>query len=221
MRNFQRSAAGFTVLELLVAIAIIGVMAALAVPSVRQVRANTRLKEVVRDVADAFHTARQRAVANRRNHIVYLGQTAPNPTDVCGNVFPVVASGIETRAMVLDDQDGDCCIDAGEIIDRVVSDDVQWGVVNAAAAAPNDGGLGAMATGSSFADPAGTQARWVLFRPDGVPVAVDNACTLGNVGTGTGGVYLNNGNREYAVVLTALGGVRVHGFEQGVADWND
>ena len=73
--------------------------------------------------------------------------------------------------------------------------------------------------GTSFTDPAGASVRWVVFRPDGVPVAFDAACNLGATGTGGGAVYFTNTRRDYAVVLSPLGGVRVHSWDPGAGAW--
>ena len=71
----------------------------------------------------------------------------------------------------------------------------------------------------SFNTPGGLQATWVQFRPDGVPVAIDNACTAGRLGTGGGTIYLWSANRDFAITLSPLGGVRVHVFNAGAGGW--
>ena len=67
----------------------------------------------------------------------------------------------------------------------------------------------------TFTDRNGNPVSWVMFRADGIPVTFDAACTPGTLGSGNGAVYATNGLRDYAVVLTALGGVRVHVFGTG------
>ena len=98
-------------------------------------------------------------------------------------------------------------------------DNVNWGATFAAAAAPNDTGAGDYATGSSFADRNGNQTRWVMFRPDGIPVGFTAACVAGQIGSGAGGFYVTNANRDYSVVVTPLGGTKVNSFERGSATW--
>jgi hypothetical protein len=67
----------------------------------------------------------------------------------------------------------------------------------------------------------------VVFRPDGTPVTsnVGVNCALGQTGSGGGAIYVNNaaggGTRNYAVVLTPLGGVKVHGWEQTQGAWTN
>jgi hypothetical protein len=59
----------------------------------------------------------------------------------------------------------------------------------------------------------------VLFRPDGIPVSFTfSGGTCGQIaGTGSGGgaLYITNGERDYAVVLSPLGSARVHLWAAG------
>ena len=54
--------------------------------------------------------------------------------------------------------------------------------------------------------------RFVVFTPQGLPVSATAACATGGPGSGAGAVYLTNGNRDIAIVLTPLGTVRVHAW---------
>ena len=117
-----------------------------------------------------------------------------------------------------------CEIDAGEetiVFDPQVG--VGWGNNSAPATeqAPDDAAVTSIpSSGSSFFAPDGTTAvTWVEFRPDGVPVAIDNACTAGRLGTGGGTIYLWTQKRDYAVTLAPLGGVRVHVWNSGAGAW--
>ena len=62
----------------------------------------------------------------------------------------------------------------------------------------------------------------MAFRPDGIPVGfadIGGPCTPGETGTGGGAIYVNNDQRDIAVVLAPLGTVKVHRFERGGATW--
>ena len=50
----------------------------------------------------------------------------------------------------------------------------------------------------------------MLFRPEGTPLAFDTSCVTDTIGSGAGGVYLTNAERDVAVVLSPLGATRVH-----------
>jgi hypothetical protein len=94
-------------------------------------------------------------------------------------------------------------------------------VAGATEKAPNDAGTGAIETGSSFTDPNNNAATWTMFRPEGLPVSFSPACALGGTGTGAGGVYVTNGNVDYAVVLSPLGSVRAHGWMGEAGEWTN
>ena len=104
-----------------------------------------------------------------------------------------------------------CAIDGGETLlgfPRVR--DVSFGFSEASGTVTSDSGSGAMASGTTFTDAEGDPASWVLFRPEGPPFAFSSDCTTGAVGSGAGGIYLTNGKRDAAVVLTPLGARRMH-----------
>ena len=227
MSGIHRQHGGFTLLELMIAVAIVGFVAALAMPGWRQFQTNQRLRDVTRGGANMVHTARSQAIATGNNHILYLATAGG--TDACGNPL-VDAQGNPVPMLILDDgppgPGANCCIDGGErvltepVFTRPgVMNNVNWGATFAAAAAPGDGGGGDYTTGSTFTDANGNQARWVMFRPDGIPVGFTAACVTGQIGSGAGGVYVTNASRDYAVVVTPLGGAHVRGFERGAGAW--
>ncbi len=227
MTGIRTRGSGFTIIELMIAVAIIGIVAAMALPGWRQFQINQRLRDVTRAGANMMQTARSQAIATGNNHIVYLAGAAG--TDACGNPL-VDPQGRAVPMLILDDgppgAGTNCCIDGGErvlnepVFTRPgVMDNVNWGVTFAVGPSPLDSGAGDHTTGSSFTDRNGNQVRWVMFRPDGIPVSFTAACVAGQIGSGAGGVYVTNTNRDYAVVVTPLGGTHVNGFERGAGAW--
>lgn len=215
-------ATGFTLLELMVVVAIFGIAAAIAVPSFLRYQENARLRSAARDVSDAFHFARSQAISTGNNHMVFLAAGAS--TDPCGNDIDD-ADGDPVPILVLDDGapgTSNCCIDGGETIEvERARRDVSWGVTDATGAVGDDTGRGDHTTGTSFADASGTQTRWVRFRPDGVPVGMTSGCGAGDVGTGGGGVYVTNGRRDLAVVLAPLGSTKLYAWNEEDGSWTD
>ena len=62
---------------------------------------------------------------------------------------------------------------------------------------------------------------WVLLAPDGTPRAFDSsgATTIADVGTGDGAIYLNDGERDHAVVMSALGSLRSYRWDVSEESW--
>jgi prepilin-type N-terminal cleavage/methylation domain-containing protein len=224
----RRRFAGFTTIEVMIVVAIIGVFAALAIPSWRAYQANLRLRAAARTVANAFSYARSHALATGNRHVVVFAVDPLDPNDVQGN--PIVNSqGVAVPVLVFEDNDGgaaDCGYDAGEerLAENAVPG-VNWGVTPAPPAgppqSPEDTGGGDYTTGSSFTQPDGSDAAWVSFGPDGIPVAFNAACNFGVTGTGAGAIYLTNGARNYAIVLNPLGTSNVERFDPNADAWGN
>lgn len=207
-------------------IAIAAVLTAMAVPSWRQMRADQELRMVTREVATLFNTARTQALATGQNHLVFIGAGGGPLVDACGNPL-VDVQGNPVPMLIANDGapgTGNCCFNDGlnERVDSIaIVPGVNWGATFGVGVAANlDNGGGNHLTGSSFNRPDGlTQANWLMFRPDGIPVAFDPACNAGTTGTGNGGVYVTNGNRDYGVVVSPLGTVVVQRYERGANLW--
>jgi len=221
-----RGLRGYTMIEIAVALAIIGVVTALTMPNVSQYMENANGRAAAKSVADAFNFARAQAIRTGNNHVVFFAIGGAG--DTAGNALES-PDGRAVPILVLNDgrpgsADQNCEIDAGEeTIVFEAQKGVGWGHNTAPASeqAPNDAAVTSIpASGSSFFAPNGaTAVTWVQFRPDGVPVAIDDACTAGRLGTGGGTIYLWTEKRDYAVTLAPLGGVRVHVWNPEAGAW--
>ncbi len=229
-RNPDRRRLGVTVVEIVVVVGMIGVLAALGGPVLDQWFLNSRTKSAARSVADAFMLARGEAIRTGNAHLVFLSASPaglPPATDPAGTGLGVdLATGGTFPVLIVDDgpiAGVNCVIDAADPQRSVHGEiGVNWGFSQSGGLpAPNDNAGGFVASGSSFTTQGGGAVTWVMFRPDGIPVTFDNACNQGPIGTGNGAVYIPNGTRDYAVVLSALGGVRVHVWDPVRAAWSN
>jgi type II secretory pathway pseudopilin PulG len=209
-----------SLIEVLVVVAIIGALAALAVPSIAKMMEARKMRGFAREAANVFEIARSQAVRTGNYQIVFFGP--PGTTDPAGTA--IESGGQAVPMLILDDgtpATANCHIDNGENIEALrARDAIGWGVTDASTKPPDDKGVVTFTpphnSGATFADAAGTARNWVIFRPDGVPVgaaATSTTCgTVGDTGTGAGALYFTNGERDYAVTLSPLGAVSIHSW---------
>ena len=212
-----------TLTEVVVAVAVVGALAGISTIGFLPWQQNQALATTTRSIADMLTLARSEAIRTGNLHIVYL--SAGVGTDVAGNPLEDRRGNAVPMLILNDGPIGspgqNCIIDVGEPLTTIpMVQGLAWGFsVSGGVKAPLDGSTPGNATGSSFATPAGNPHNGVAFGPDGVPIAFDVGCALGMFGSGNGGVYLTNGQRDYSVVLQPLGGVRVHGWESTAGAW--
>lgn len=216
----QRKQSGVTLIEVVVVIVILGVLAALSVPAFNGMFTDQRVKAAARSVADAFMLARAEAIRTGNTHLVVFQNAmgASDPIEIIDDGAPATAN---------------CTIDSGEVKHSVTAeDDVSWGTTASLAngtPAPDDpgGAPGSVASGSSFTDADSTPspASWVLFQPDGLPrlftPSGSNCDNIGQAGQGGGAIYVSNGRRDYAIVLSHLGTVRMHLWNPDAGAWRE
>ena len=219
--NYRNS--GITLLEVAVVAVIIGGLLSIAFSSMQTWQANESASAAARSMGDLLRLASAEATRKETVHLVFFGiggngDTAGNAlVDPAGNAVPMLL--LDDGALGSANQN--CEIDPGEET-RVLTPTagLGWGfAASAGVKAPSDATAIASTTGSSFATPAGAPATWLAFMPDGRPLAFDGACSMGQLGSGNGAVYLTNGLRDYAIVLNPLGGTRIHAWDGATGQW--
>jgi Tfp pilus assembly protein FimT len=226
-RGRSRRESGVTMTELATVLAIVAVLVAIAVPNTIQWQRDQRVKGAAHDVADLLILARAEAARTGSREVVIYGPSGTQ--DPAGT--PITGPNGSVPFLVFNDgatATSNCKVDAGEAKSVVESErDVRWGVAVATAAAPGDPASGAFTApqtrGGTTLSPANAAVPWFLFRPDGVPVRFEGALgtcgTIGATALGGAGFYLTNGSRDYAVVLSPMGGVRVWVWNKKTGAW--
>lgn len=219
----SRRNAGMTLIEIAIVMVLIGIILGISAVSLDRWEENERAGAAARSVAELLREASSDAIRTGSVHVAFL--SIGGSGDVAGNDLED-RNGDWTPMLVLNDgppgsANQNCTIDANEpILALDALDGVAWGNPNAGGTkAPGDSTAIVSTSGSSFATPAGAAATWVAFMPDGRPLAFNNACTFGALGSGNGAIYLTNGKRDYAVVLGALGSIRVFVWNEGTGAW--
>jgi prepilin-type N-terminal cleavage/methylation domain-containing protein len=221
-RRGNKRGEGFTLVEVVVVLAIVAAIIAIAVPFMARSRVNQELKDAARDYAGALNQARAEAIRTGHVFLVFADKDAQGNTLLDSN-------GNTVAVLVLDDgapgaPNQNCKIDSGEPRWGVPPvPNIALGLATPVPSAPSDQGLGARSTGSTFTEPlpGGAAATYVMFQTNGMPLAFESGCTTGAAGTGAGAFYLENGERTYSVVLKPMGGARVHGFDLSTNQWTN
>ncbi len=231
----KRAEGGFSLVEIGVVLAIAAVLMGIGVASFRNWAANQQAKDGAKQLSDVLFVARSEAIRTGVNHIVFFN------TDTAGAAL-LAANGVTpVAALLIADVDGDFAPSAGEhraTVPLIAGANIAWGRTNAPLLVPRNGGATIgdpfsgtavensaqeVASAGNFRHPtqAATVQSWVIFAPDGTPRAFHPAAAtpIASVGTGDGAIYLNNGDRDYAVVMSALGAVKTFGWDAAANAW--
>lgn len=224
-----RSRSGVTLIELMVVVGLMSVVLALTMPAFSNWMSNQRARAAARSLGDLVMLARSEAIRTGNRYVLFFGN--PGTTDPSGTPFE--RGGTWVPALLINDGppvSSDCQIGAGEAIEAIAPvNGIAWGVSDADSAVSTDTGSAPFNPsptwdGATFTDAAGAKVNWLLFRPDGIPVGFSGAAgscgTIGGVGTGGGAFYVTSEERDFAVVVSPLGGVRLHVWNRASGAWS-
>jgi prepilin-type N-terminal cleavage/methylation domain-containing protein len=212
----MRSRAGFTIYELMIVIAIMGFIAAMAVPSLNRYRLQEATRGNAQVVAGAMRVARDRAVREGRQWFVLFNAPASAPGAIARVVQDVDNNWQETPGI---DVARDVFFQPGSSTEIT-----PYGLMSTPfGASPRTqhdqggGNLGNVTDGSGFPLDPFTGSTGFGFTPRGIPV---NLQTPAAWGSGIGAYYVTDNNANvYAVDVGPLGEVKVRALS-AAQTWN-
>ena len=184
-REKMKKSKGFTLIEVLIVVGIIGILAAISIPSYINWLPNYRLKVAARDLYGAAMKAKGEAVKRNVN---------------CNLTFNQMVGGTLYAYVVYVDADTDCEFDAGE---NIVAQLQQW-PPNVSRNLTLHGGDGLSFVNNNVGLPT------ISFKPNAIPVAYNaGAGTCTWIGRGTASLINSNG-RTGEVIINQAGSIRVN-----------
>ncbi len=225
---------GFTMLELMIVVVVIGILAAVSAPRMKRMMRNAETKTAARSVYDLVSFARAKSIETGTPHLVFFEE------DTVGNSLTLSDGRPAAMLVVGDSVVQDCLITADEPTWGIPSfgPGIQFGLATTSGASQTAGDLGgAVVTaagnhGNSFADADGSAGSWILFGGDGIPRRFNSGSNCQPtsqlaVGPGGGVIYLWGAlpgeaatkGRQYAVEVSPLGNVGSFTFNWGTDSW--
>ena len=234
-RKIWKGTRGFSLIEMVIVVSILGILLSMGVVSFNKWSKRQRVSNASGEMAQLLFVGRSEAIRKGVNHIAFFD------TDSFGNALLAGDGTTPVAALLIEDSNGNFSPDSGErrmTVPLTILSDIAWGRVEAASLVPNANGslvgdpfsdttvensAQEAASAANFRHPTDASAvhSWVLLAPDGTPRAFDSsgATTIADVGTGDGAIYLNDGERDHAVVMSALGSLRSYRWDASDESW--
>jgi type IV fimbrial biogenesis protein FimT len=226
---------GFSLIEMVIVVSILGILLSMGVVSFNNWSKRQRVSNASAEMAQLLFVGRSEAIRKGVNHIAFFD------TDSSGNALLAGDGTTALAALLIEDSNGNFSPDSGEqrmTVPLTIISGIVWGRSEATSLVPNANGslvgdpfsgtgvensVEEVASAANFRHPTDASAvqSWVLLAPDGTPRAFDSsgATTMADVGTGDGAIYLNDGERDHAVVMSALGSLRSYRWDAGDGSW--
>lgn len=204
-----KDARGFTMLEVMVVLAVMAIALAVAIPNLTSYQLRQNARGRTQQIADALTTARGKAIREGNNYFVLFHT-------------PTIGS-----LTIVDDDNNNWLADSGEettVVDRSIWTNARvtpYGELPnppAASAVAEDGGgtipvAPSVAVGTTFPIDVPSNTAAVGFNSRGVPVDLNTPTVWGS---GQGSFYItDNENSVYAITLLPLGATRLRAYSEG------
>lgn len=185
----RRGETGFTLIEVMIVAAIMGIIAGIAIPGFMAWLPNYRLRSAAQDLLGNFQLAKITAIKRSTNCTVIF-RTPINQIDLGGG-------GTDLDYVVFVDSDRDLEYDGGEVV-LTQKRWTDYSDVDFDINASGTGGDGLTFILNDDSLPS------IAFRPNGLPVT-----NLGGLGAGTA-FLINTKGRTMSVVVSTAGNVRIN-----------
>jgi len=212
--------AGFSLLELLVVIVILGVVAAMAIPTWQRMRKNARLSGDAHSIASTLSIAKMRAAADFTYSRVFLftgtDQTQYFRVDVWNKTANTGGTGCWVPDSIASPVAGNCITDSsvkgGETY-LSIGVSAGYGSVSTSpdstvtfGQASNCKGGGTTATGSTTAGSDIANTSCILFNSRGFPTA-------------GAGLYITDGTKVFSAMANPMGLIHTYGTTDNGTTW--
>lgn len=201
---------GFTMMELLVVLAITAILLSIAVPSFLRITQYLRISGDLRDLNGTVAQAKMYAAADF-THARARANLAANTFQL--EIWNKAGAGGAGCWQTVGDPANACTVGASPV--QRLSSGVTFGTDKVTTAPPNTQTIFGQAApcGNGVAGIAGTPAGTIAgtacieFNSRGIPIDATAGPTWGSP-TGNGGLYVNDGNRVYTLTVAATGNAR-------------